>query len=212
MYKVYINERLLKIVGAHDSVDGAEMVLKLKGDEGKNQLKILIESFEQNSQTESLILQSGNIDLTWKTFRSLYTILEAAGGIVINQHHKLLMIFRNGKWDLPKGKIERGEDPDTAAIREVYEECGIGLLRLSKQVETTFHTYPYKESKVLKKTHWFLMSTSDESVPVPQLEEGIVEVCWKDRVEVKVALKNSYSSIAGLLQKQVLEPEHGLLG
>ncbi|MBP6512783.1 MAG: NUDIX domain-containing protein [Bacteroidia bacterium] len=213
MYQVYINERLLKFVGTYDPIGNAELVIKLKGNEPKEHLKVLVKAFEENPQTESLVIQSENIDETWKKFTSLYTILKAAGGVVINsQTNKLLMIFRNGKWDLPKGKIEAGEEADVAAVREVYEECGIGELKLSKQIKTSFHTYPYKETVILKKTYWFLMSSTDISTPVPQLEEGIVEARWMDKAEVKKALKNAYSSIVELLNEQILETEYRPLG
>ncbi|MFN0189831.1 MAG: NUDIX hydrolase [Bacteroidia bacterium] len=213
MYQVYINERLLKFVGSYDPIGNAEMVIKLKGTEPKDYLKVLVTAFEENPQTESLVIQSENIDETWKKFTSLYTILKAAGGVVINsQTNKLLMIFRNGKWDLPKGKIEAGEEADVAAVREVYEECGIGELKLSKQIKTSFHTYPYKDTIILKKTYWFLMSSTDISTPVPQLEEGIVEARWMDKAEVKKALKNAYSSIVELLNEQILETEYRPLG
>ena len=213
MYQVYINERLLKFVGTYDPIGNAEVVIKLKGNEPKDYLKVLVNAFEDNPQTESLVIQSENIDETWKKFTSLYTILKAAGGVVINsQTNKLLMIFRNGKWDLPKGKIEAGEEADVAAVREVYEECGIGELKLSKQIKTSFHTYPYKETVILKKTYWFLMSSTDISTPVPQLEEGIVEARWMDKAEVKKALKNAYSSIVELLNEQILETEYRPLG
>ncbi len=213
MYQVYINERLLKFVSTYDPIGNAEMVIKLKGDEPKDYLKVLVNAFEENPQTESLVIQSENIDETWKKFTSLYTILKAAGGVVINsQSNKLLMIFRNGKWDLPKGKIEAGEEADVAAVREVYEETGIGELKLSKQIKTSFHTYPYKETIILKKTYWFLMSSTDLSAPVPQLEEGIVEARWMDKAEVKKALKNAYSSIVELLNEQILETEFRPLG
>ncbi|MFN8153569.1 MAG: NUDIX domain-containing protein [Bacteroidia bacterium] len=212
MYNVYINDRLLKFVGVHDSVANAEMVLKLKGDEPAEHIRVLVEAFSKNTQTESLVLQSLHIDRTWKNFCSLYEVLEAAGGLVLNKTHHLLMIFRNSKWDLPKGKIESGEEPDTAAIREVYEECGIGYLKLLKQVQTTFHTYPFKDHQVLKKTYWFLMSTDDDEAPIPQTEEGITEVKWMNRAEVKSAMRNSYASIVHLLKEQVLEHQPGLLG
>ncbi len=212
MYNVYINERLLSLASMHDPLGSAEMVLKLRGDEPRASLEALVDSFEKNEKTNSLVLQSADIDKSWRDFKSLYTVMEAAGGVVINENHQLLMIFRNGKWDLPKGKIEAGEEADAAAMREVFEECGVGMLKLSKQIETTFHTYPYKDMKVLKKTYWFLMSTTDRTTPVPQYEEGILDVQWKNKAEIKRALHNSHASIARLLQEQVLEPAHGLLG
>ena len=120
MYKVYINDRLLKFLPSKDSISGAEMVFRLRGDESVDDLKQLISTFETNALLPELYLQSSDIDRTWKTFTSGYQIMEAAGGIVVNEELSLLMIFRNGKWDLPKGKIEQGEDPDTAAIRGVW--------------------------------------------------------------------------------------------
>jgi 8-oxo-dGTP pyrophosphatase MutT (NUDIX family) len=122
------------------------------------------------------------------------------------------MIFRNGKWDLPKGKIEKGEESDTAAIREVFEECGVSGLSLKKQLNTTFHTYPYKDEKILKKTFWFLMNTSDSNKLIPQLEEGITEARWLTRGQVKEAMRNTYLSIADLLNEQIFDDANDLLG
>lgn len=206
MYNVYMNDRVLRFAGLHDSVGKADVVLKLKGDETAAHIAVLVAAFEKNTQTENLVLHSLHIDHTWNTFCSRYQVMEAAGGIVLNANNELLMIFRNGKWDLPKGKIEPGEDPDTAAIREVYEECGIGYLKLQKQLQTTFHTYPFKDQQVLKKTHWFLMTTDDAEVPVPQVEEGITEAKWQNRAGLRQALKNSYASIVHLLKEQI--PDH----
>lgn len=212
MYKVYINDRLLQFLPMKTSISGADMVFKLSGNETKQELKVFIDSFELNDLITTMFLQSPEIDKTWKTFCDLYLILEAAGGIVVNDKNCLLMIFRNGKWDLPKGKIENGEDSDTAAIREVFEECGVSGLSLKKQLNTTYHTYPYKEDKVLKKTFWFQMSTSDTNKLIPQLEEGITEARWLTRGQVKEALNNTYSSISDLLNEQIFDDENDLLG
>lgn len=212
MYKVYINDRLLQFMPMKTSINGADMIFKLSGNESKQELKVLIDSFEVNDLVSTMFLQSPKIDETWKTFSELYMILEAAGGIVINDKNCLLMIFRNGKWDLPKGKIEKGEESDTAAIREVYEECGVSGLNLKKQLNTTYHTYPYKEEKVLKKTFWFLMNTSDSNNLVPQLEEGITDARWLTRGQAKEALKNTYTSISDLLNEQIFNDENDLLG
>jgi 8-oxo-dGTP pyrophosphatase MutT (NUDIX family) len=132
--------------------------------------------------------------------------------VVVNEESCLLMIFRNGKWDLPKGKIEKGEEADEAAIREVYEECGVGEMELQKQLATTFHTYPFKDVKVLKKTFWFLMKSSDHSKLIPQLEEGITEVRWMNKREVQQVIPQTYSSISALINEQVLDDSFSLLG
>ena len=127
MYKVYINERLLHFVSVGDSLENCELILRLYGDESSEQIDSIVKSFEVNIAVGELILLCENIDKSWVTFVSLYLLLEAAGGVVYNQEQSMLMIFRNGIWDLPKGKIERGEDPEMAAIREIFEECGHSL-------------------------------------------------------------------------------------
>jgi 8-oxo-dGTP pyrophosphatase MutT (NUDIX family) len=212
MYSIYINDRLLRLVSGHESVPASEMLFKLSGQESPEYLKALVAAFETNTMVETMTLQSNDLDITWRTFSGNYQVLEAAGGVVVNSKMEALMIFRNGKWDLPKGKIESGEEPDTAAIREVYEECGIGMLSLHKQLPTTLHTYPWHDTMVLKKTYWFQMTTVDESVPKPQLEEGITKVCWMSRKELRGVMDQTYASIRLLLQENILLPQQGMLG
>ncbi len=212
MYQVFINDRLLQFTPLREIVKSAEIILKLTGFESPTQLEQIIQSFEVNKATDHIVLQSADIDRTWVTFCSLYQVLEAAGGVVYNLHDEMLLIFRNGKWDLPKGKIETGEDPDQAAIREVNEECGIGYLQLEKQIATTYHTYPYQGKKVLKKTFWFIMKTKDTSKPIPQLEEGIIDAKWMNKQGVEEALENTYSSIGLLLKEQLNGKPSSYLG
>lgn len=212
MYQVFINDRLLQFTPLREIVKSAEIILKLTGFESPTQLEQIIQSFEVNKATDHIVLQSADIDRTWVTFCSLYQVLEAAGGVVYNLHDEILLIFRNGKWDLPKGKIETGEDPDQAAIREVNEECGIGYLQLEKQIATTYHTYPYQGKKVLKKTFWFIMKTKDTSKPIPQLEEGIIDAKWMNKQGVEEALENTYSSIGLLLKEQLNGKPSSYLG
>lgn len=212
MYKVYINERALIFNPFKDSVNGADLVFKLTGDEEPEKLRIIVEAFERNNLIPTMLFQSADIDKTWKTFTNFYKIIEAAGGVVVNEENCLLMIFRNGKWDLPKGKIEKGEEPDVAAIREVEEECGIGEMKLQKQLATTFHTYPFKSDDVLKKTYWFLMRSSDHTIPIPQLEEGITAVKWMTKSEVLRVMPQAYASITALIKEHVLDDSPSLLG
>ncbi len=212
MYKIFINDRLLQLIPQSDSVNGAELVLSLSGSEQAEQLEMLVDAFEKNPLTETLFLTTPAIDKSWSTLLSIFQTIEAAGGVVFNTDHRLLMIFRNGKWDLPKGKIEPREDPETAAVREVYEECGIGELKLVKQLSTTYHTYTFQGRRTIKKTYWYLMTTTDTSKPVPQLEEGIQEVKWMKNLEVRSALKNSFGSIVTLLNEHVMSIEGSLLG
>ena len=106
----------------------------------------------------------------------------------------MLFIYRNNVWDLPKGRIEKGESVETAAVREVEEECGIFNLTIIKKLITTYHIY-YQNGNKLKETYWFLMSSNYDKELIPQLEEGITKVIFKNEADSKVALKNSYGNI-----------------
>ncbi len=211
MYKVYYNERMLQFVCNGDSFESCDLVLRLYGNESKEKLSSMINAFEDNIILNKLIFICENIDVTWKTFCSFFLRIDAAGGVVLNPEQLLLMIFRNGKWDLPKGKIEKGEDPEKAAIREIFEECGISRLELLKQLPTSYHTYEFKGEKVLKRTFWYLMKSNDLSIPIPQLEEGITEVKWLNKHQIAEALKNTYSSIENLLNEKEINQVHRLL-
>jgi 8-oxo-dGTP pyrophosphatase MutT (NUDIX family) len=132
-------------------------------------------------------------------FKSIFNVVEAAGGIVKNPAGEYLFIFRNGKWDLPKGKIEKGETIEDAAVREVEEECGIKGLTISKPVETTYHTYVRDDREVFKPTYWFEMTSSDTSALVPQEDEGITEVRWISVKDLDMVKNNTYPSIQDIL-------------
>jgi 8-oxo-dGTP pyrophosphatase MutT (NUDIX family) len=115
-------------------------------------------------------------------------LIEAAGGLVTNQNGDHLFIYRNDKWDLPKGKIEKKEKTKIAAVREVEEECGIKVNNSEYGICKTYHTYIYKGEVVLKKTYWFKMRYKGNAKLVPQLEEGITDVRWFKNEEVPQSL------------------------
>jgi 8-oxo-dGTP pyrophosphatase MutT (NUDIX family) len=122
----------------------------------------------------------------------------AAGGIVVNNSGNILFIFRNGYWDLPKGKIEPDENPEKAAVREISEETGIVHATLIRKLPVTFHTYFDKGTLVLKETRWFEIH-SDDTELTPQTEEGITEIKWVSRAELAHVLSKSYESIRWLI-------------
>ena len=119
----------------------------------------------------------------------------AAGGLVQNRKGEFLFIFRRGKWDLPKGKVNEGEEIEDAAIREVQEECGIGEIEIVRPLINTIHTYELKGKKILKETHWFLMKTSWDGELIPQTEEDITEVIWADKSRIGYLLGNTFDNI-----------------
>lgn len=121
--------------------------------------------------------------------------VEAAGGLVTRPDGQWLAIQRWGKWDLPKGKVEEGEQVKEAAQREVEEECGILVRRVMQELPSTYHTYVQNGTPVLKRTYWFAME-ADQSEGTPQLEEGIDKIEWFTAADFDAKMKQSYASIA----------------
>lgn len=131
----------------------------------------------------------------WKDFKKNYKIIEAAGGLVRNEKKEILFIFRKGKWDLPKGKIDKNEKVKSAAKREVKEECGIKGLKITDELATTYHIYELYGKQILKKTYWFKMTTDFKGILTPQMEEDITDVKWIKKKDVPEVLKNTYPAI-----------------
>ena len=132
---------------------------------------------------KGLRFEVGNYDKTVADFKSKFLLIEAAGGIVRKQS-QILFIFRLGKWDLPKGKLEKGENPEEASIREVEEECGV-TASLAGKIGETWHTYKdRKDREVLKCTHWYAMDCQSDEALSPQTEEDIQEVRWVEASQV----------------------------
>jgi 8-oxo-dGTP pyrophosphatase MutT (NUDIX family) len=155
----------------------------------------------KNGHYEHVIIQTENIDSIIDEIKSQYQVIEAAGGIINNKNNETLMIFRRGKWDLPKGKIEPGESIETAAEREIEEETGVGNLKLHKKLKNTYHIYEEKGKEILKITYWFHFSIDDSPILTPQLEEDITEIKWFSKDELSMALSNTYESIKNLMSE-----------
>lgn len=137
--------------------------------------------------------------------KSKFNIVKAAGGIV-EKEDKILLILRNGLWDIPKGKLENGEKKHEGAKREVEEETCVKVELLEK-ICGTWHTYIRNDKYVLKRTYWYRMQCLDDSEMKPQKEEGIKKVEWMDDTHVKIALQHSYGTIGTVIKKykQLLE-------
>ena len=131
----------------------------------------------------------------------IYKKIEASGGLVINERNQILFIFRNGKWDLPKGKMEANETQELTAIREVEEECGIKVGKLNRHIVTTYHTYFQNGKDILKANYWYLMDASSLQPLSPQIAEGIDSVQWKGIDEIEECLQNSYDSIKDVIKE-----------
>jgi 8-oxo-dGTP pyrophosphatase MutT (NUDIX family) len=127
----------------------------------------------------------------------------AAGGLVLNEQGDLLMIFRRGKWDLPKGKLDKGESIEHCALREVMEETGLERVGLDRLISIGYHEYfdQYINADVIKETHWYLMKAPGNQQLVPQTEEDIVEIKWVKKAELTTYLENTYPNIIEVITK-----------
>lgn len=134
-------------------------------------------------------------------------LIEAAGGLVKNSKGNYLFIYRNDKWDLPKGKLEKGEKPKEGAVREVEEECGIRIDDCGKKIINTYHVYTLKGEVVLKKTYWYKMKYKGKGKLKPQTEEGITDVQWFDKGRIATVTGNTFPSIVDVLWKRNLLTE-----
>jgi 8-oxo-dGTP pyrophosphatase MutT (NUDIX family) len=163
------------------------------------QLKEILKKFLREGAQKSYVFPSKNLNSILDRVKKEFRFIEAAGGL-IQKENAYLFIYRLDKWDLPKGKIDRGENPEQAAIRECVEECGIDGLSITGELPSSYHIYPHKGSHVLKKTYWYAMTTSDETPLKPQTEENIEKAEWLGIDEIKeTVLKNTYPGIRDLI-------------
>jgi hypothetical protein len=188
MYKVFINDSPIIITSSLKNENNYP-IISFK-DITFNELLHKIDS----ENLEGIVLHSLNLEKDWVSFTDNLNVIPAAGGLVLNDKKEILFIYRNGIWDLPKGKIEKGESIEVAAVREVEEECGIFNVSIDKKLLVTYHIYHQNEI-ILKETHWFLMTSNYNQQLTPQLEEGITEVCFKNDTEIQIALQNTYANI-----------------
>lgn len=202
MYKVFFNDRKIII----DSHGNAPIVNETAISENLNSVEDVKNWFLDfaANQTNSAIFLHPSPELFWKEmFLPVFIQIPAAGGVVI-RNEKLLFIFRNEKWDLPKGKIDEGETAKEAAIREVAEECGIKDHQIVKELPSTFHIYqsPYKKTLgqwILKETFWFEMEYPGSENGTPETSENITEIRWFAKNELNEVLANTYGNLKSVI-------------
>jgi 8-oxo-dGTP pyrophosphatase MutT (NUDIX family) len=189
MYKVFMNERPIILTDSLFAESDFDLL------NYKNTIISEIIHKLTEGSTKGIILLCADLQEAWRDFKSHFKVISASGGLVINKQLEFLFIFRGGKWDLPKGRIEKGEQIKEAALREVKEECGISKLNLGDFLITTYHIFFQNNQNRLKETHWFQMETTTKEVLIPQLEEGITIAIFKNKEESERALDNSYGNI-----------------
>ena len=202
MYEVFFNERKIVITqpGNIPFVKDAIIAENLFSVEEVKNWFLNFSNFE----TQLAFLVHPSPEKFWNDlFNPAFKLIPAAGGVVI-RNNNLLFIKRNDKWDLPKGKIDKGETAQEAALREVAEECGITGHRITKVLPSTYHIYqsPYKNSYeqwILKETHWFEMTYSDIENGVPETNENITEIRWFEMNKLGEVLENTYANLKSII-------------
>lgn len=198
MYKVFFNKKFVLLTTQIVDHDDQTPFFYIKYSDQKQIIAAL-----KSKKTKGVYLYHAKEDKLWKHLLKTFSLVEAAGGLVEHQNGKVLFIYRNNKWDLPKGKIEKKEIILTAAVREVTEETGTADLIVSKPLPITHHIYKANGKYKLKLTHWFLMKTKYDAPLVPQIEENIQKAEWKTKEEIPEILENAYENIKIVIDKVI---------
>lgn len=207
MYKVFFNASSITLCSENEisSKHNNSQVIEIK--EHTLLLPFVLE-LEQNKNSKNIVFDGNNLNELWENFKKQFIQIEAAGGIVTNKEGHILVIKRFGFWDLPKGKLEKKETIEEAAVREVEEECGISGLKIQKKIASMYHIYrspyhPEPNNLVLKETVWFEMLYSANEIPRPQTSENIEEVRWMTKEELPAFFSNTYPNLIELMEKHL---------
>jgi 8-oxo-dGTP pyrophosphatase MutT (NUDIX family) len=190
MYKVFFNQKPLILTNEIQEFSDTEPFIFIKYSNASQIIKAL-----KSTKNTKVYLYHKNFDKLWKTFTKQFAVIEAAGGLVERTDNKLLFIFRNNKWDLPKGGVEKNELIIEAAKREVTEETGVADLIVQNQLSETYHIFKKGKRFRLKKTYWFRMSTNYTGHLKPQIEEGILKAEWISKDGIKDFLNDAFENI-----------------
>ncbi|MES1220077.1 MAG: NUDIX hydrolase, partial [Bacteroidota bacterium] len=205
--KIYFDDKPLFLCDAIDKTiepfihhDDAVFIDELDS----HTVKSMIHEMQQ-SKIHAGVFYNGDLSALKKAFWKKFTVIQAGGGLVTNDNDEILMIFRRGKWDLPKGKLDKGETLEQCAVREVQEETGLKDIKLQAPLIITHHTYHEATKFVLKESHWFTMTANGSEQLIPQKEEDINEIKWVPKSEIKKYLQQTFPSIVDVLKAGVLK-------
>tara|TARA_R110000850_G_scaffold115256_2_gene230466 strand:- start:58145 stop:58762 length:618 start_codon:yes stop_codon:yes gene_type:complete len=194
MYKVFVNDKPLFLTNIVEKETDFQLFLL----ESIDIKKLIIKIFQNKIQ--KAFLYHPDESLLLKTLKSKIPVVKAGGGLVKNAKGDILFIFRNGKWDLPKGGTEKNESMEQTAMREVEEETGVNGLSIVEKLQKTYHVFKRNGRYKLKITTWYEMNSSFEGTPKGQEDEGIEKVVWVDPKEIPALLENSYENIKLLFE------------
>ncbi len=198
---IYLNEHPLFILATHQAIPAQYKEAALFPEPDTNTIEATLQALETGKSPAAIFIHPDPHELL-ETIKSYFTILVAGGGLITNQEEEVLMMFRNDKWDLPKGKLDEGESLETCALREVREETGLHNVHIEHKITETFHYYTYKEKKILKHTYWYKMKFTGTELTIPQIEEGIVDIQWIKPEHLGKYLKFSYLNIEAVFKQE----------
>jgi len=202
MYKVHFENRFILISDEPDRLQKYGLFYKFYD---TNELYKIISDFQSDPKITAVNIYGPDIKHIWKIFRIYFTEVNAAGGLVRHTSGRYLFIEKKGKLDLPKGHMEQGEEPDTCALREVKEECGITGHKIEKSLQPSYHTYTWEGISYLKKTSWFLMNYDGKMVTEPQVKEGITRVEWLLPDEISMIKSTAWHSLMDLINTSIFK-------
>lgn len=164
-------------------------------------VKAMIHEMQQE-KVHAAVFYHPDLEELKKAFYKKFTIIIAAGGLVENEKKELLLIFRKGKWDLPKGKLDKSEELEACAIREVEEETGLRSPKIINPLTITRHTYHEGARFILKESHWYRMKVRGEQKLLPQVEEDITDIRWVSKKDLPAYREKAYPAIRDVLALQ----------
>lgn len=206
MYKVYFENRSI-VVSSQIPIPEEKSQIVIYNPKVHPHISKLPQMFENDPTIKQLYIQCANEDQAFKELVSSLEKVSAGGGLVTNKTGEILLIFRHGMWDLPKGKQEIDEDIRDTALREVKEECGVSNLDLKSKICTTYHTYRMDGEFIVKSTHWYHMEYEGNGYTKPQIEENIEKVEWIKVQDVASQLKGSFDTVKSVVY-QFISGQH----
>jgi 8-oxo-dGTP pyrophosphatase MutT (NUDIX family) len=201
MYKVHFENRFIMISPEPDRIQKYGLFHKFYD---TSELYRIIADFQSDKSITAINIYGPDIKHIWKIFRIYFTEVGAAGGLVKHRSGRYLFIEKKGRLDLPKGHIEKGEEPEACALREVSEECGITGHSIVKPICPSYHTYSWEGISYLKKTSWYLMEYGGEMKTDPQVSEGITKVEWLFPDELNSIKSSAWLSLMDLINCSIL--------
>lgn len=200
-YKIYYGEKVIFLCNEIDEVlqpyvhhDDTLFLDELN----THTLKTLLHEIQQPEVRAIVFFHPHLEELREKVFNK-FALVRAGGGLVRNEKNEILLIFRRGKWDLPKGKLDEGETIEDCAVREVMEETGLQSAQLEKPLCITWHIYQEGSSFILKQTDWFKMNVTGSPELIPQQEEGITNIAWVPKNKLETYQENTFPSVKEVL-------------